>query len=93
MARRELKTARVLVIDDQRQVRAAVCDVLRGSKKERVVENRHDELSVYGIARELSALTGAPLQTPSFPAVPEPPRLAELPVQLPEESQTVRLPQ
>jgi len=27
-------------------------------------------LSVYGIARELSALTGAPLQTPSFPAVP-----------------------
>jgi len=27
-------------------------------------------LSVYGIARELSALTGAPLQAPSFPAVP-----------------------
>ncbi len=27
-------------------------------------------LSVYGIARELSALTGAPLQTPSFPPVP-----------------------
>ena len=26
-------------------------------------------LSVYGIARELSALTGAPLKTPSFPAV------------------------
>lgn len=27
-------------------------------------------LSVYGIAREVSALTGAPLQQPSFPAVP-----------------------
>ena len=27
-------------------------------------------LSVYGIARELSALTGTPLTTPSFPAVP-----------------------
>jgi phenylalanyl-tRNA synthetase beta chain len=27
-------------------------------------------LSVYGIARELSALTGAPLQTPTFPPVP-----------------------
>ena len=27
-------------------------------------------LSVYGIARELSALTGASLQAPSFPAVP-----------------------
>jgi len=27
-------------------------------------------LSVYGIARELSALTGAPLRTPSFPVVP-----------------------
>ncbi|WP_342128522.1 phenylalanine--tRNA ligase subunit beta [Hydrogenophaga sp. OTU3427] len=27
-------------------------------------------LSVYGIARELSALTGAPLTTPAFPAVP-----------------------
>ena len=26
-------------------------------------------LSVYGVAREVSALTGAPLQTPSFPAV------------------------
>ncbi len=27
-------------------------------------------LSVYGVAREVSALTGAPLQSPSFPAVP-----------------------
>ncbi len=27
-------------------------------------------LSVYGIARELSAITGAPLQAPSFPAAP-----------------------
>ena len=27
-------------------------------------------LSVYGVARELAALTGAPLQTPSFPSVP-----------------------
>ena len=27
-------------------------------------------LSVYGIARELAALTGAPLRTPSFPVVP-----------------------
>jgi phenylalanyl-tRNA synthetase beta chain len=27
-------------------------------------------LSVYGIARELSAITGAPLKTPSFPAAP-----------------------
>ena len=27
-------------------------------------------LSVYGIAREVSALTGAPLKTPGFPAVP-----------------------
>jgi phenylalanyl-tRNA synthetase beta chain len=36
-------------------------------------------LSVYGIARELSALTGAPLATPSFPPVP--PRFADtLPV-------------
>ena len=34
---------------------AYVCDVLRGSKKERVMENRHDELSVYGIARDVPA--------------------------------------
>ena len=27
-------------------------------------------LSVYGVAREVSALTGAPLKTPSFPSVP-----------------------
>ena len=27
-------------------------------------------LSVYGVARELAALTGAPLKTPTFPAVP-----------------------
>ena len=27
-------------------------------------------LSVYGVARELAALTGAPLKTPAFPAVP-----------------------
>ena len=32
---------------------AYVCDVLRGSRKERIIENRHDSLPVYGIARDV----------------------------------------
>jgi len=32
---------------------AYICDVLRGSKKERIVENKHDTLSVHGIARNI----------------------------------------
>lgn len=35
----------------------------------KLTPNLAHALSVYGIARELSALTGAPLQSPSFPAV------------------------
>lgn len=35
----------------------------------KLTPNLAHALSVYGIARELSALTGAPLRTPSFPAV------------------------
>ncbi|MBI2473076.1 DNA helicase RecQ [Candidatus Uhrbacteria bacterium] len=31
-----------------------VCDVLRGSARDRVVENKHDRLSVYGIAKDVS---------------------------------------
>ena len=38
-------------------------------------------LSVYGIAREVSALTGAPLQQPAFPPVRAEPR-RPLPVQV-----------
>jgi ATP-dependent DNA helicase RecQ len=34
---------------------AYVCDVLRGSRRERIIENRHDALSVYGIARNVPA--------------------------------------
>ena len=36
----------------------------------KLTPNLAHALSVYGIARELSALTGAPLQTPEFPPVP-----------------------
>jgi len=32
---------------------AYVCDVLHGSRKKRVVENNHDQLSVFGLAREI----------------------------------------
>jgi phenylalanyl-tRNA synthetase beta chain len=35
----------------------------------KLTPNLGHALSVYGIARELSAITGAPLQTPSFPSV------------------------
>ncbi|HAU66170.1 MAG: ATP-dependent DNA helicase RecQ [Lentisphaerae bacterium GWF2_44_16] len=31
-----------------------VCDVLRGSARDRVVENKHNQLSVYGIAKDAS---------------------------------------
>jgi len=34
---------------------AHVCDVLRGSRKKRILELRHDDLSVHGIARDVSA--------------------------------------
>ncbi|MBT5807732.1 RecQ family ATP-dependent DNA helicase, partial [Candidatus Uhrbacteria bacterium] len=39
---------------------AHVCDVLRGSKKKRILELQHDELSVHGIAKDipLGALRG-----------------------------------
>ncbi|OGL94791.1 ATP-dependent DNA helicase RecQ [Candidatus Uhrbacteria bacterium RIFOXYB12_FULL_58_10] len=33
---------------------AHVCDVLRGSRKERIVQNRHDTLTVHGTARDVS---------------------------------------
>ncbi|MFZ2650284.1 MAG: phenylalanine--tRNA ligase subunit beta [Burkholderiaceae bacterium] len=36
----------------------------------KLTPNLAHALSVYGVAREVSALTGAPLQTPSFPPVP-----------------------
>lgn len=36
----------------------------------KLTPNLGHALSVYGIARELSALTGAPLKTPAFPPVP-----------------------
>ncbi|MBG9387234.1 phenylalanine--tRNA ligase subunit beta [Caenimonas aquaedulcis] len=36
----------------------------------KLTPNLAHALSVYGVARELSALTGAPLQTPAFPPVP-----------------------
>ncbi|MCB1997872.1 MAG: phenylalanine--tRNA ligase subunit beta, partial [Rhodoferax sp.] len=47
----------------------------------KLTPNLAHALSVYGIAREVSALTGAPLKTPSFPPVP-PTHDARLPVRV-----------
>lgn len=47
----------------------------------KLTPNLAHALSVYGVARELSALTGAPLQVPSFPAV-APAHDAKLPVRV-----------
>ncbi|MEK7451730.1 MAG: DNA helicase RecQ, partial [Patescibacteria group bacterium] len=38
---------------DERFGMAYVCDVLRGSKRKQIIDNRHDSLSVYGIARDV----------------------------------------
>ncbi|MCP5272456.1 MAG: phenylalanine--tRNA ligase subunit beta [Burkholderiaceae bacterium] len=47
----------------------------------KLTPNLAHALSVYGIAREVSALTGAPLKTPDFPPVP-PSHDAKLPVRV-----------
>jgi phenylalanyl-tRNA synthetase beta chain len=47
----------------------------------KLTPNLAHALSVYGVARELSALTGAPLKTPSFPPV-QPAHDAKLPVKV-----------
>ncbi len=47
----------------------------------KLTPNLAHALSVWGVARELSALTGAPLQVPSFPPVP-PAHDARLPVRV-----------
>jgi phenylalanyl-tRNA synthetase beta chain len=74
---RELKLSEdhggLLILDDAATVGQNIRDYLKLDDTLltlKLTPNLGHCLSVYGIARELSALTGAPLRTPSLPAAP-----------------------